>query len=777
MKFVEVFIQNNISKIDTLYTYSTDLKLKPGMRVLVPFGKGNSTKVALVVRILNKFDGNYKVKKIIQQLDYAPIINDELIELGFYMSEKYLTSFNQSFSPILPPGDFKNVGIKLEVTDLEGLSELERNKLKDIENQSKDFINEMIKKGKLQSKIVVETESLIKKQIFIRLKEDYLNIIINNGEKLTDKQNEVIQYLSKNGQKKLSDLLKDLQISNSPIKTLEKKGLVILEQLEVKSEIKNSKEYKPHNLNLEQIKAVDGILNSKLNVSLLYGMTGSGKTEVYLKLSEEIIKKNGQVIVLVPEIGLTPQMIERFKGRFKEKVAVIHSKLSKAERYEQWRKIKNSEVDIVVGARSAVFAPFENLKLIIVDEEHDNSYRFHNALRYDTVEVAKKRMEMIKGKVVLGSATPDISTYYKAENGEYNLFKLNKRAVLGSTLPNIEVVDMREELVKGNLSIFSDNLRSKLDKTMNAGKQAILFLNRRGYSHFISCRSCGHVIKCDNCDVSMTYHKSINMLRCHYCGATKPVPSVCPNCGSKYIKQFGIGTQQVEEECNKLFPDKKVIRMDRDTTNRKDSYEKLYETMKNNKADILIGTQMLAKGLDFENVTLVGVIAADLSLYISEYKAEENTFDLLTQVAGRAGRSNVKGDVVIQTYSPDNYAVVNASNSDYESFYREEIENRKLYGYPPFSEMINMYFNSVNEDGLKNYAEEILYEIGEEINGFEVQYSRIINMPKIQNVYKVKFTLKVSNENVQRLSHIIKRVLNKKKFKKFDIYTDIEFTR
>lgn len=777
MKFVEVFIKNNISKIDILYTYSTDFDLKPGMRVLVPFGKGNSTKVAMVLKVLNSCDNEYRIKKVLRQIDYEPILTDDLIQLGFYMHERYLTSFNQSFAPIMPPGDFKKVRTKFKIISKEGLSKEDILKLYDLENQSKNFISKMLELKKIKTEVIVDTESGVKTQIFIELDENYLDKISKGNFKITDKQSMVIKYLSKNGSVKQSDLLADLKISNSPVKSLQIKNLIKLVDREVYRDLREFNEYRAHILNVEQLSAVEGVLSTNKTVSLLHGMTGSGKTEVYLKLAENIVKENGQVIMLVPEIGLTPQMIERFLGRFKDRVAVIHSKLSRGERYDAWRKIKNSEVDIVVGARSAVFAPFENLKLIIIDEEHDNSYRFHNGLRYDTIEIAKKRMELLKGKVVLGSATPDVTSYYKAKEGKYNLLTLNKRAVTGAKLPEIEIVDMREELLNGNISIFSESLKRKLENTMNQNKQAILFLNRRGFSHFISCRSCGHVINCDNCDISMTYHKSINRLRCHYCGETKPVPKVCPNCGSKYIKQFGIGTQKVEEECQKLFPDKKIIRMDRDTTTKKDSYESFYKMMKNGEIDILIGTQMLAKGLDFENVTLVGVIAADLSLHISDYKAEESTFDLLTQVAGRAGRSIDQGYVVVQTYSPDNYSIKYSASSDYGEFYKKEIENRKLYGYPPFVEMINIYFSSEVNPSLEKFAHEILMNIGSKIVGYEVQYSRVISMPKIQNVHKAKFTLKVEPESVDELSKQIKRVLNehKNESERLNIYIDVEF--
>ena len=470
-------------------------------------------------------------------------------------------------------------------------------------------------------------------------------------------------------------------------------------------------------------------------------------------------------------------MIERFKGRFKDRVSVLHSKLSAGERFDQWQKIKNNEVDIVVGARSAVFAPFSNLKMIIIDEEHDSSYRFHSALRYDTKEVAIKRMNNLKGNVVLGSATPDVISYYNAKNDKYNLFELKSRAVKGASLPSIEIVDMREELAMGNMSIFSENLRDLIENRLNNEEQIILFLNRRGFSSFVSCRNCGHVIKCDNCDISMTYHRSNNILRCHYCGSTKKMLRVCPECGSKYIKQFGVGTQQVEEEIKKLFPSARVVRMDRDTTTAKDSYDNIYNSVKNREVDILIGTQMVAKGLDFENVTLVGVIAADLSLFISDFRANENTFELLTQVSGRAGRSNKDGNVVIQTYNPENYSIIFSKESDYLGFYEHELKIREVFKYPPFSSLVSIYFKSNSEKYLDNISRKVLFEITREIKNFKAEATNIVAVPRIKNVYKVKFTLKVNPEDLAKLTNIIKRVLvsNGKIFEKYKIYSDIEF--
>lgn len=788
MKYVKLFIQNNISKIDILYTYKIkkEENIQLGMRVKVPFGRGNNPKIGIVVEILEENIENFKIKEIIEVLDYEPILSKELIELGFFMKEKYLTTFNQAFLPLMPPGDLKTIVKTVEFdenykTNNEDEKELFEklkvdNIVENLDLKSKELLQNLIENKVLKVKFKVVTTGGFKTQKMVKLTKDYKDKL--EKYKVNEKQTQVIKYLEDLDNSKRSDILKDLSISDSPIKTLEKNKIVkIYDEIVERNPYDEEFHTENHILNEEQKNAVNGILNSKKTVSLLHGLTGSGKTEVYLKLAEEVLNKGAQVIVLVPEIGLTPQMIERFKGRFKDRVSVLHSKLSAGERFDQWQKIKNNEVDIVVGARSAVFAPFTNLKMIIIDEEHDSSYRFHSALRYDTKEVAIKRMNNLKGNVVLGSATPDVISYYNAKNDKYNLFELKSRAVKGASLPSIEIVDMREELAMGNMSIFSENLRALIENRLNNEEQIILFLNRRGFSSFVSCRNCGHVIKCDNCDISMTYHRSNNILRCHYCGSTKKMLRVCPECGSKYIKQFGVGTQQVEEEIKKLFPSARVVRMDRDTTTAKDSYDNIYNSVKNREVDILIGTQMVAKGLDFENVTLVGVIAADLSLFISDFRANENTFELLTQVSGRAGRSNKDGNVVIQTYNPENYSIIFSKESDYLGFYEHELKIREVFKYPPFSSLVSIYFKSNSEKYLDNISRKVLFEITREIKNFKAEATNIVAVPRIKNVYKVKFTLKVNPEDLAKLTNIIKRVLvsNGKIFEKYKIYSDIEF--
>lgn len=770
--YVKVFIDKSNQKFDILYTYYYKDKVLPGSRVVVPFGKGNRKVIGIALYNENTTDIP-NVKEIIEVVDEEPIIDESLIRLGLFMKNRYLKGYFKSFRPILPPGDIKSIEVYAK-KNKNGNFEVEENLLGvDIKTLSNSEVS-LLKKYRDEKKVDFRyrVRSLVNEKYVntYSLAEDYLDKISNT--KITPKGKFVIEYLVKNGESELKEILEALSISDSPVKTLVKEKIVEINRVkDTRDPYDREFHTTRHPLNEEQINAYNGILNSDKTVNLLYGKTGSGKTEVYLKLAENIIENGGQVVVLVPEIGLTPQMIERFRGRFPGRVSILHSRLSSGERFDQYLQIKNGEVDIVVGARSAVFAPFKNLKMIIIDEEHDNSYRFTTQNAYETLDVAKFRMEGV-GKVVLGSATPDVNTFYMASTGEYGLFKLKNRAVKGALLPEVIIADMRAELIRGNMSMFSGVLKEKLDETLGRHEQAILFLNRRGFSNFVSCRSCGEVIKCDNCDISMTYHRDLNMLRCHYCGATKRMVTKCPSCGSKYIKQFGVGTQQVESEIKKLYKNAKVFRMDRDTMGRKDSYDKMYENMKSGNIDVLIGTQMLSKGFDFEKVTLVGIIAADMSLYVSDYRANETTFQLLTQVSGRAGRGNRRGTCVIQTYSPDNFSIIHAARSDFESFYEEELKSRHASLYPPFEELLSVVFTSSTDVGLKKFAEDFLEILSLKIPS-DISYSRVTVMPKIKNIYKVRFMLKVPNEMRIPLTRALEWVKNNMKNNKIDI--DIEF--
>ncbi len=778
--FADIFIENNFQKIDKLYTYIVKDDVKPGMRVLVNFGK--SYRVGIVLFLHANYSGDHReeLKEIHSVLDDEPIISNDLIRLGLWMKERYLVGYSKAFAPILPPGNLQKIKKKILVEkypngkDLEDLNSIDLSKyFEDLKEDEKAIIKRLRAKGFI--KYIYDSLVTVKAKLvnYLRLAGDFDP---KNLEGISEKQAQVFNFIKKEKDISRVDVMKNLNISYSPIKSLIKRNLIE----EYKKEINRDpveKTFKKNKLALndEQQEALKSIQKTDKVVSLLHGLTGSGKTEVYLNLTSKVLEDGGQVIVLVPEIGLTPQMIERFKSWFGNEVAIIHSKLSAGERYDEYRKVLNDEVKVVVGVRSAVFVPFKNLKMIIVDESHDSSYEFHDNLKYDTIEVAINRMKG-RGKVVLGSATPSVESYFYAQKDFYNLCELKNRAKKGAFLPDTEIVDMRDELIMGNVSIFSRELREAIEEKLKNKEQIILFLNRRGFSNFISCRSCGEVIKCDDCDISMTYHKAKNRLICHYCGKTKPLPKVCPSCGSKFIKQFGVGTQRVEEEVQKYFPEARVLRMDRDTTGKKDSFEKFYEKIKNKEADIIIGTQMVSKGFDFEDVTLVGIVAADLSLYISDYKARERTFQLVTQVSGRAGRASKKGQVIIQTYSPDSEIIKYSAQGDYKDFYEYEIQERKTFLYPPYTKLIELEFSSYDENLTQIWAERFLHQMSLDLKGMDIMVTKFIKMPRIKNINKTKFSLKVKPKDLGLLIEGLKRVINNSKIEEErKIILNIEF--
>lgn len=778
--FADIFIENNFQKIDKLYTYIVKDNVKPGMRVLVNFGK--SYRVGIVLFLHANYSGDHreKLKEIHSVLDDEPIISNDLIRLGLWMKERYLVGYSKAFAPILPPGNLQKIKKKILVEkyphgkDLEDLNFIDLSKyFEDLKEDEKAIIKRLRAKGYI--KYIYDSLVTVKPKLvnYLRLAGDFDP---KNLEGISEKQAQVFNFIKKEKDISRVDVMKNLNISYSPIKSLIKRNFIE----EYKKEINRDpveKTFKKNKLALndEQQEALKSIQKTDMVVSLLHGLTGSGKTEVYLNLTSKVLEDGGQVIVLVPEIGLTPQMIERFKSWFGNEVAIIHSKLSAGERYDEYRKVLNDEVKVVVGVRSAVFVPFKDLKMIIVDESHDSSYEFHDNLKYDTIEVAINRMKG-RGKVVLGSATPSVESYFYAQKNFYNLCELKNRAKKGAFLPDTEIVDMRDELIMGNVSIFSRELREAIEEKLKNKEQIILFLNRRGFSNFISCRSCGEVIKCDDCDISMTYHKAKNRLICHYCGKTKPLPRVCPSCGSKFIKQFGVGTQRVEEEVQKYFPEARVLRMDRDTTGKKDSFEKFYEKIKNKEADIIIGTQMVSKGFDFEDVTLVGIVAADLSLYISDYKARERTFQLITQVSGRAGRASKKGQVIIQTYSPESEIIKYSAQGDYKDFYEYEIQERKTFLYPPYTKLIELEFSSYDENLTQIWAERFLHQMSFDLKGMDIMVTKFIKMPRIKNINKTKFSLKVKPKDLGLLIEGLKRVINNSKIEEErKIILNIEF--
>ena len=561
----------------------------------------------------------------------------------------------------------------------------------------------------------------------------------------------------------ISDLEIFTDTSRAIIKTLEKNNYIEIIEKEVERNPflnKNIQRTTKLTFTKEQQNAYEKIEKSiKQNENkefLIFGVTGSGKTEIYLQSIEKVLDEGKNSIVLVPEISLTPQMVDRFIARFgQEKIAVIHSKLSIGERYDAWKKIASGKIKIVIGARSAIFAPLKNIGLIIIDEEHDSSYQSEMTPKYDAKEIAKYIAKENSCPLILGSATPDMKTYYKASKGEISLLELTKRAN-NSKLPTVKIVDLREELANGNRTMLSRSLQEEIKKNIEKKEQTILFLNRRGYSTFIMCRDCGYTVKCKNCNITMTYHLKQNKLKCHYCGYEEKPVTICPECSSTNIRYFGTGTQKLEQEVNRLFPTASTIRMDVDTVTKKNSHEEILNKFRNDNIDILIGTQMVVKGHHFPKVSLVGVITADSTLNIEDFRANERTFQILTQVAGRAGRENLEGRVLIQTYNPDSLAIEYASMQDYKTFYESEIEIRKQLKYPPFCDIILIGFSGENEQQTVRQAKKVHQYLKNRIISEKIGillYSPVPSpIDKIKNKYRWRMIIKcIYNEKINDL--------------------------
>lgn len=807
-KYAQVIVDNRATSTDRPYTYIIEPnmldELQEGMRVLVPFGKGNRILKGIVISIDEDYNKKYKLKSIIDIIDDKPLIPKDLIELSLWMSKEYLSPYVATFQVVLPPGDFKEVQTIVTVKDVPNLYYKQLNSLeKDIidliktkdnniklemirESIQSPKINSAIKslehKGLIETRLEIETFVDKKYEKYVTLKDssisyEYMANIIGNR---SYKQLEIAEYLLsiKNNEISLKELMENTNSSLSTVKALEKKGIIYIYNKEIyRTPIEeNIHPYKKQSLTWKQRNCVDTIIKDintkdKENKFLIHGVTGSGKTEVYLHLVEEMIKQGKESIVLVPEIALTPQTIERFVGRFGNNIAVLHSKLSQGERFDQWRKIKEGKVKIAVGARSAIFAPFSNLGLIIIDEEHEATYKSSMNPKYHAIEVAEKRCEQTGASLVLGTATPSIDSYYRARNGELKLLSLDER-VNSSKMPEVNIIDMREELNQGNKSIFSRELYQAIDKNLKEGKQTILFLNRRGYSTFVSCRQCGYVVKCNSCDIAMTYHMKDNKLKCHYCGLAIKPPSICPVCRSKYIKYFGIGTEKVENHTKRMFPKAKVQRMDMDTTTKKGSYESIFKDMNKEKIDILIGTQMVAKGLDFKNVTLVGIIAADTSLNLPDFRAPERTFQLITQVSGRAGRGDYDGKVIVQTYTPEHYSIECAKNHDYISFYNKEILLREEFKYPPFINIISIVIYGENLKLVAKRSKEVyknllgkIFDIGHLDLKENVIGPYPAPLEKIKKNYRYQILIKCRDEQLEELKNVVDWVCIKNKAK------------
>ncbi len=697
-----------------------------GSRVGVPFGSRMIQ--GFVVDLVADSDvESVKLKPIERVLDLYPPLNKELIELSAWMSRKYLCPEITALQAMIP-GALKakyervvSLSDPAEAKPASGFIELpqEREIIAYVREKQSVPIETLLSRfpgeGRLIRKLIddgILTEGqtikdrLAKKKVLTVFPPENADALLERIGELPPqarKQKEVLQYLAAHPRPvKLTELMVEMEVNARTVKSLAEKGWIAIKEVEVFRDPYEGRSFQPSpplDLTGEQQAVLQQILSAvearSHQVFLLHGVTGSGKTEVYLQAIQHCLTQGREAIVLVPEISLTPQMVERFKSRFGDRVAVLHSRLSHGERYDEWRKIQMRKVSVVIGARSAVFAPFTNLGLIIIDEEHETSYKQEDSPKYHAREVAIRRALQHRAAVVLGSATPSLETYRKAapdnaapsETPPFRLLTMRSR-VQGRPLPAVHIVDMRQELKDGNRSMFSRPLFSAIEDRLRKQEQMVLLLNRRGHSTFVMCRTCGYVVRCPHCDISLTYHLHSRTLRCHYCGYAKREAAVCPGCGSEHIRYFGTGTQRVEEELAKLFPGIRVIRMDVDTTSEKGSHEKWLTMFRNRQADVLLGTQMVAKGLDFPHVTLVGVIAADTVLHLPDFRSAEKTFQLLTQVAGRAGRHELPGEVFIQTYTPDHYSIVSAGRHDYSAFVRTELELRRQREYPPYCDLI-----------------------------------------------------------------------------------------
>lgn len=721
--YAQVIIDANHAEVDRVFDYRVPAQWEEevcvGLRVMVPFGQRNTKREGYVIALTETTEVHEgKIKGIVEILDEGrPILTPSILELAKWMKKEYFCTLNQCLQAVMPAGiRTKSVWYAELTGQTAELSEKEQQMADVLEEQGgavplreleqifgnrTEYILRCLQEKKVVRLHQKTTRSTYKKEKrYVSLTENEELLIAAKEKAEKDKrlagQLRVLSAISQGESLSVEELKEKVAVTDSPIHTLLQKGILVEQRRQEKRDVFQLEDYtptQPFYPTSEQAQALTLLREEEQKAQkrpvLLHGVTGSGKTEIYMQLIEHVIMAGKQAIVLVPEISLTPQIMERFISRFGKRVSVTHSRLSLGERLDQWRKARDGEISIIIGPRSALFMPFSNLGVIVMDECHESSYISDVTPKYHTREVARKLSELTGALLVMGSATPDIDSYHRAVTGEFLLLQLKERTK-GSRLPEVFVTDMRKELEDGNRSAFGLPLQQAIRENLEKGRQTMLFLNRRGYSTFVSCRKCGEALSCPSCNVSYTYHASDKALVCHYCGKEVPVPKTCPSCGSHYIRYFGTGTQKIEEETRRLFPEASVLRMDADTTTGKNGHARILELFGKGKADILIGTQMIAKGHDFPNVTLVGILAADLSLNLGTYQAAETCFQLITQAAGRAGRGELAGRVFIQTYQPENHAIRMAAAQDYEGFYQEEILLRQAMDYPPFSHIFSV---------------------------------------------------------------------------------------
>jgi len=782
-----VIVEQSGSQLDRPFDYLVPVKwqtiVRPGCRVIVPFGNRTSYGYVIGVTASSQVE---KLKTLTDLLDEEPVITEEMLELANWISRFYVCTLFQAIQLMVPQG-IKPKHEKLLMLDETRLAagELVRTEEEDellawLRSRRRATYAEAVNAYPGLQPLLDEWISrgiiAVHDQLSRRVNEKTIRMVVpvealSLQQGLASlstravKQEAVLRYFLEHGGSPVpvKDLMQALQVNHATLTALERMGLIGLMDKTVQRDPFKEKKFVDKAVALtEQQKHVIKQITAGLDepaphTFLLHGVTGSGKTEIYLHSIEACLNKGKEAIILVPEIALTPQMVARFKGRFGDRVAVLHSGLSPGERLDEWYKIHRGEVSLVMGARSAIFAPFKQIGLIVIDEEHETSYKQEDAPKYHAREVALRRIEAHRATLVLGSATPSLETYYAARRGEYGLLRLPER-VNRRPFPKVEIVDMSRELKQGHRSMFSRALIDKIKERADRREQIILFLNRRGYATFVMCRSCGYAVQCPDCDISMTYHQKSDVVRCHYCGYAKPAPQQCPVCASTSIRYFGTGTQRVEEALNKLFPNLNVIRMDVDTTSTKGAHERLLERFRRREADVLLGTQMIAKGLDFPHVTLVGVIAADTVLRLPDFRSAEKTFQLLTQVSGRAGRHELPGEVVIQTYTTDHYSVRLAAGQDFEQFAREELDVRRRGGYPPYTQLALLTWSHPELGLVMKQAERMAQALRKRLQGLAKVYHPVASpIPRIKNSYRIQCMVKYNHDFI--IQPVLKEVI------------------
>ncbi len=804
--YAEVYINTPMLSLDKPFSYRIPKKLTgecvEGVRCRVPFGYTNRLSEGIITKIVDEVDFD-SVKEIKSVIDPMPLLTKKDIDLIFKMREDYYCTFYAAAKLFLPAGseqkkeEWVNLTEKYSFEDACALvkrSALQERLLMLVNNASGSMemtairaelgktaraqVNALVKKGivRIEYRSIKKVGEKTVKVAYYSSEEDAY-LLAEKMRKKSPVQAKIIEFLANGGKYTISDIMAECNASRNSIEALNIKGIIEFEDKRIlRSPIGEKKERSvAFDATGEQKNAIETVKKAQKGTFLIHGVTGSGKTEVYMQLVEEVIRAGRQAIVLVPEISLTPQITDRFYKRFGSVVAIMHSALSLGERYDEYSRIQKGEAKVVVGARSAIFAPVRDAGIIIIDEEHEYSYKSETTPKYHAIEIAQMRADAFGCPLILASATPSAESYYRAQCGEYTLIELTKR-YNHNPLPAVEIVDMRKELEEGNRTVLSRSLAKGMYENLRSGEQTILFLNRRGFSTFVSCRDCGFVYMCPNCSVSLTYHASNDTLNCHICSHRQRRDTLCPKCGSRKIKDFGAGTQKAESQIKEIFPTAKIVRMDADTTGGKNGHEKVLSEFEKDESDILLGTQMVSKGLDFPDVTLVGALAADSSLFSDDFRAQERTFALICQVCGRAGRGDKPGRAVIQTYSPENRVLNLAAKQDYKEFYKDEIAFREAFGYPPFEHIVNILITGEDEEKCEKCAHVALGElkVSGEIRGSGVVLFGPHDAPikKIQGRYRKRIWFKT--KDVKSLGETFRKMLAAKRPEGIQITIDVD---